>query len=101
MSKKKDVARFTIRFNQENPRHNKAIQILNKNGKGMASLIADSLCMYVHYGADFTSDLVKTSKQEIPLNQEDIEYNSPTAKPADISKKNLPNTLNSALDSFF
>ena len=62
---------------------NKAIQILNKHGKGMASLIADSLCMYVHYGADFTGDLV-------------------TATPPIVQPQNdSQNKLNSALDSFF
>jgi len=83
MSNKKDTARFTIRFNQENPRHNKAMQILNKNGKGMASLIADAICMYTHYGADFTGDLVAVTPS--------------TTQPQTNSKKKF----NAALDSFF
>jgi len=59
MNNKKDKARFTIRFNPQNPRHSEAIHILNKHGKGMASLIADALCMYVHHGANMVDDLVK------------------------------------------
>ena len=86
MANKKDEARFTIRFNQENPRHSRAMQLLNNHGKGMACLIADALCMYIHYGADFINDLVTettTTTQAVP------------------SKNNLPNTLNTALDSFY
>ena len=86
MAIKKDEARFTIRFNQENPRHNKAMQILNQNGKGMASLIADALCMYIHYGADFTGDLINVKQNTNP--------------PQIHKNTDFQNTLNSALDSF-
>ena len=87
MSNKKDVACFTIRFNQENPRHNKAMQILNKHGKGMACLIADALCMYIHYGADFAGDLMKTT--------------CPAMHPTEVLQNDSRNKFNSALDSFF
>jgi len=87
MSSKKDESRFTVRFNQENPRHNKAMQILNKHGKGMASLIADALCMYVHYGADFTGDLMTVT--------------SPTVQSTGVFQNDSQNKFDSALDSFF
>ena len=77
MAVKKDESRFTIKFNPENPRHNKAIQILNNYGKGMSSLIADALCAYIQY---------------------EPESNSPHKKAEKVSPKKFSDTLNSALD---
>jgi len=87
MATKKDEARFTIKFNAKNPRHNEAIQILNKYGRGMASLIAESLCMYVHYGAKNIDDLAKVVEQQ----------SNPAHLQVDADFKN---ELNSALDVF-
>ena len=98
MAVKKDEARFTIRFNQENPRHKEAIRILNRHGKGMASMIAEALCMYAHYGANFTDDLVKIAKEETNTGRlgEDT-----TSNLTAVSQNDLKNTFNTALDSFF
>ena len=52
MDTKKNEARFTIKFNPANLRHREAMRILNEAGRGKAALIADALCMYIHYGAD-------------------------------------------------
>ena len=86
MTTKKDESRFTIRFNQENPRHKEAIRILNRHGKGMASLIAESLCMYVHCGASTYSHLANVEQK--------------TTAPQLQESSNFQNTLNSALDFF-
>lgn len=92
MAAKKDIARFTIRFNIENPRHNEAMRILNKHGKGMASLIADALCMYVYYGASFNSSHKEPAGLDIA---------SPMAKPAEVTQDDFRDILNASLDAFF
>lgn len=52
---KKDETRFTIRFNPVDPRHQRAIEALEKAGRRKASLIADAICEYLaqhgEYGA--------------------------------------------------
>jgi len=83
---KKDKGRFTIKFNSKNPRHSEAIQILNDYGKGMASLIADALCMYVHNGANMASELADKVIHE--------------KNPAHVGKEDI-HKLNTALDAFF
>jgi len=91
MATKKDESRFTIRFNTENPRHNEAIQILNKHGKGMASLIADALYMYVHGATNFNSPHNESAGLDITFL---------TAQPAEISEQDFQDTLNTALSAF-
>ena len=59
---KKNEARFTIKFNTANPRHKEAIRMLNEAGRSKASLIADALCMYSHYGAGSCDDLIQKSE---------------------------------------
>ena len=44
---KKDEARFTIRFNPVDPRHHRAMEVLEKAGRRKASLIADAVCEYL------------------------------------------------------
>ena len=68
MDAKKNEARFTIKFNPANPRHQEAIRTLNEAGRGKAALIADALCMYAHYGASMSADLL-SSKEIIPAMQ--------------------------------
>jgi len=52
---KKDETRFTIRFNPADPRHQRAVEALEKAGRRKASLIADAICEYLarheEYGA--------------------------------------------------
>jgi hypothetical protein len=62
MDTKKDVARFTIKFNTINPRHKQAIRMLNEAGRTKAALIADALCMYAHYGSDMGIGFEKGSE---------------------------------------
>jgi len=96
MATKKDESRFTVRFNQENPRHKEAMRILNRHGKGMASLIADALCVYVQIGANFVGDLVKEEIAKTHPNhvQEEVTTSSK------IFDEDVRNKLNAALDSF-
>ena len=54
---KKNEARFTIKFNPANPRHQEAMRMLNDAGRCKASLIADALNMYACYGATAYDDL--------------------------------------------
>ena len=67
MDAKKNEARFTIKFNPANPRHREAIRILNEAGRGKATLIADALCMYTHYGANMSADLLRVNMKESAL----------------------------------
>ena len=83
---KKDKGRFTIKFNSKNPRHNEAMKILNDYGKGMSSLIADALYMYVHHGSNMASELVDKAKHEKNLVHVEEE---------------VIHKLNTALDAFF
>ena len=64
MESKKNEARFTIKFNPANPRHREAIRTLNEAGRGKATLIADALCMYIHYGATMSADLLRSGITE-------------------------------------
>lgn len=51
---KKDNTRFTIRFNPADPRHQRAMDVLESAGRRKASLIADAVCEYLarHGGAE-------------------------------------------------
>ena len=86
MVNKKNETRFTIKFNSKNPRHNEAVQILNNYGKGMSSLIADALCLYVHHGANMDSELADKVRYE--------------KNPAHVEKEDI-HKFNTALDAFF
>jgi len=92
MTNKKNETRFHVKFNPENPRHNEAIEILNKHGRGMASLIADALCMYVYDGAICDS----SHKESVELDKTFLK-----SKPMELSQDDFRDTLNNALDSFF
>jgi len=55
---KKDETRFTIRFNPVDPRHQRAIEALEKAGRRKASLIADAICEYLaQYGEYGATDI--------------------------------------------
>ena len=49
---KKDPARFSIRFNPANPRHAKAIEMLDAAGRCKAALVAEALSKYLGTGAE-------------------------------------------------
>jgi len=114
---KKDKERFTIKFNSKNPRHNEAMQILNDYGKGMSSLIADALCMYVHQGTNMTTKLIDKTKQEKrPARVDEGVVHNPSQKESvkldislsmikstetPLSQDDFQSTLNAALDAFF
>ena len=51
---KSDIARFTVRFNPEDPRQRVAIDVLNASGRRKASLIADALHYYLS-GSGYTN----------------------------------------------
>ena len=91
MDAKKDETRFTIKFNPVNPRHREAIRILNEAGRGKASLIADAICMYIHYGADMGADLLRCG---IPTIQD-----AKVCKISKVSKSDDDALLNALVDS--
>ena len=66
MDVKKDESRFTIKFNPVNPRHREAVRILSEAGRCKAALIADALCMYVHYGADMGAGILRGGMRGVP-----------------------------------
>ena len=74
---KKNPARFTVKFNPTNPRHQKAITLLECAGRCKASLIADALVMYDHYGANMAADLIAPRPQDSILTSQ--HYNSTVA----------------------
>jgi len=54
---KKNKATYTIKFNPIDPRHQEAMRVLDGAGRRKAQLIAEAICLYVHYGATMVSDL--------------------------------------------
>jgi len=54
-SPKSDEARYTVRFNPGDPRHHKAMNILNRAGRRKASLIAEAICFYALYQNTYIS----------------------------------------------
>ena len=91
---KKDEAKFTIKFNPANPRHREAIRILSEAGRGKATMIADALYVYAHYGAGLGTGILMESKRKEPLmaQQESVEVRDKTIStvvPTD-SSANIP-----------
>ena len=72
MKSKKNEARFTIKFNPVNPRHRKAIEFLNRVGRGKAALIADALCEYARYEVDISDDLLGLGTKEVVQNTQEV-----------------------------
>ena len=70
---KKNEARYTIKFNTANPRHREAMRILDKTCRGKAGLIADALCMFSHYGAGATDDLLNEGKRRFGVYVPDLQ----------------------------
>ena len=63
MSEKKSPERFSIRFDSNNPEHQRVIEILSKKGRNTARYIADAILCYEkskqgNFGISF-SDVVK------------------------------------------
>ena len=68
MDNKKDIARFTIQFNLENPIHAHVVEVLNRqNQRGKARYIANAIQHYQN--CDRTPDVEQLSK----LNENAIE----------------------------
>jgi len=69
---KKDNARFTIRFNPADPRHQRAMNVLESAGRRKASLIAEAVCEYLvrHGGAEPVDTINYTSPQVEELDNE-------------------------------
>lgn len=55
---KKDVSRFCIKFNMQDPKHMEVMNLLNQQGRGKAQYIADAIQYYNHE---------TTSREEILL----------------------------------
>jgi len=51
MEAKREISRFSIRFDISDPQHIKAINILNSAGRKKAERIAKALLFYERYGA--------------------------------------------------
>jgi len=77
---KKDNNRYTIRFNPADPRHQRAMDVLESAGRRKASLIADAVCEYLarHGGAEPVAILAYESRQ---LAVPDIEVSSEQKTP--------------------
>ena len=97
MDSKKDVARFTIKFNPANSRHREAMRVLNEAGRNKAALIADALCLYAHYSTNTAADLVGRAKPG------DKSRHIQREVPADAAsqKDDVWLTVNESLESFF
>ena len=108
MGAKKDEARFTIKFNLANPRHKEAMRILNEAGRSKATLIADAICMYIHYSAGTATDLIGNAKPACSPMQVQREVvpaakENPPAIPVDAANHadDLWLAVNESLESFF
>ena len=64
MNVKKNMSKFTIKFNLANPRQQEAMRMLNEVGRGKAVLIADALHIYTQYLAIIEDALLHGSKRE-------------------------------------
>ena len=64
MGMKKNEARFTIKFDPNNPRQREAMRILNDAGRRKAALITDAiLCMFGYYGANTDAAMLHKKPQ--------------------------------------
>ena len=100
--RKKNENRFTIKFNPANPRHKEAMRILDEAGRRKASLIADALCMFNHYGIDMNADLKRSFPNPIngelsPAVSTNVFQGTSHAPLTDDSWA----TINESLDGFF
>ena len=100
--KKKNENRYTIKFNPANPRHKEAMRILDDVGRRKASLIADALCMFNHYGTDMNADLRRSFPDLIngelsPVVSADVFQSAAQDPHTDDSWA----TINESLDGFF
>jgi len=64
MNTKKEKARFTIKFNPANPRHQEAIKMLNEVGRSKAELIADALFLYSHHKASILANFTNRGNSD-------------------------------------
>ena len=104
---KKDNTRYTIRFNPADPRHQRAMDVLESAGRRKASLIADAVCEYLarHGGAEPSAIITYDSPSLAELGNEvsrEQEKPSPANEHQNNSDKNTDeigaDTLND--DSF-
>jgi|GEM_PF-3188706 len=73
MSAKKEISRFTIKFNPTFPRQEEAMRILNETGRSKAALIADALHLYFAAGAvGYTNTLEQKSTSPSPHQRAEV-----------------------------
>lgn len=73
--KKTDEYRFTLKFDEYNPKHRKVVELLNRIGRMKSSLIAEAICAY--YGYETTDkdlqamywELSKPLAQQMPTSK--------------------------------
>jgi len=92
---KKDETRFTIRFNQIDPRHQRAMNALRAAGRRKASLIADAVCEYLARYEDGGAAVVMPLAPYQPFPHSDVTANATIAKNDSYkqSQKALPGSL--------
>ena len=106
-SGKKDEARFTIRFNPADPRHQIAMEVLASAGRRKASIIADAICDYLvrhspNGNLDQLADIGQVVRNKTTLQDADSaviedDNGSSTAIPID---ENMRNAVLSGLSMF-
>jgi len=90
---KKDETRFTIRFNQIDPRHQRAMNALRAAGRRKASLIADAVCEYWAMYEDGGAAVVMPLAPYQPFPHSDVMANAATNDLHKQSQKPLPGSL--------
>ena len=66
MGIKKNEARFTIKFDPNNPRQREVMRILNDAGRRKAALITDALlCMFGYYGGNTDAAMLHNKPSSI------------------------------------
>ena len=103
MYAKKDVSKFTIKFNPINPRHREAMRILNEAGRGKAALIAEALYTYAHYRAGIGAGLSSGSSGGMKKLAPDLQGAEVCEAPetSELDDDTLFNTLAGSVDQFF
>ena len=91
---KKNEKRFTIEFNLIDPRHRKAVEILNAVGRSKAIIIADALWEY--YLNHNKGKRVDDSNLDKTLAVKDIQ----DEQGDDVDNDMLKNSINESLDLF-
>jgi hypothetical protein len=89
---KKDITRFTIRFCPADPRHQRAMEVLNQAGRRKASLIADAICYYLRCAenSDYKSGKQRFDQKALVLESKKSEMSETletSAKSDSTSKK--------------